>query len=93
MSPKGLGGSQKSPPETSLATKDKPRTNPIKAFTLEIPGYKDLDEEEEDDINYGSTQKSHVMGLSSTNRTILNKFRKGSTTILPSLKKPEVNYI
>lgn len=39
------------------------------------------------------THKSHVMGLSSTNRSILNKFRKGSTTMLPSLKKPEVNYI
>lgn len=91
LSPRGNNGVQKTPGDTSPLPSEK-KLNPIKAFTLEIPGFKDLDEED-DDEGYYSTHKSHVMGLSSTNRIILNKFRKGSTTVLPSLQKPEVNYI
>ncbi len=57
---------------------------------MQIPTFKGLQEEEEEDSQNATR---YLRGLSQTNRLMMSKFRGKEPVVLPQLQKGEVSYI
>ena len=79
---------QASPRASPKAAEPSPPKQSIKAFTLQIPTFK---QEEDEDDSQNATR--YLRGLSQTNRLMMSTFRGKEAVALPQLQKAEVSYI